>query len=210
MRLRRLTLALLLASTLAVAQRAGGARDAWQRPEEVMDALGASPGSAVADIGAGDGYFTRHLARRVGPGGRVYAVDIDDDSLARLRRLAEKEKLPQVEVVEGATTDPRLPAAALDAVLVVNAYHEFREHEAMLHGIRSALRPGGVLVIIDDTAPPGWPRERFHQRHKIDPEVVRADAEAAGFRFLRRQPDLRTAEAEDWFFLVFEKPATSH
>jgi ubiquinone/menaquinone biosynthesis C-methylase UbiE len=112
----------------AVAQNSGPARDAWQHPDRVMDALGIHSGSAVADVGCGRGYFTFKFAARVGAQGKVFAVDIREDELASIRREAAEEHLTQVEAIHGAENDPDLPAGSLDAVLVMNAYHEFRDH----------------------------------------------------------------------------------
>jgi ubiquinone/menaquinone biosynthesis C-methylase UbiE len=91
-------------------------RASWQRVPDVMAALAIGEGSHVADVGAGSGYFTEHLAREVGAGGRVFAVEISERSLSQLRRLAEDEDLNNIEVVPGEIDDPRLPERSLDAV----------------------------------------------------------------------------------------------
>ncbi len=182
-------------------------RDTWQRPEEVMDALGAKPGSKVADVGAGEGYFTFHLAARVGPSGKVYAVDINDKVLSKIREHAEKEKLLQIETVLGVADDPRLPSESVDGVLLVNAYHEMREADAMLRAMRRALRPGGLLVIIDRGDKAGEPRSVYEERHKIPEELVREDTARQGFEFVRKLPELKDLDGERWFFLVFQKKA---
>jgi predicted methyltransferase len=181
-------------------------RDAWQRPAEVMDALRVAPGSAVADIGAGRGYFTMRLAQRVGLQGRVFAVDTDANALGRLRERAEKEGLKQVTVVESANDDPRLDPGSVDAILVVNAFHEMREFDAMLAAMHRALKPGGLLGIIDSRADPGKPRSEYFSKHAIPEELVREDAERNGFRFSARKPGFRDGDGDQWFFLVFEKP----
>ena len=121
-------------------------RDQWQRVTDVFDAMGLGPGSVVADLGAGGGWFTTRLARAVGPGGRVYAVDVNPISLRELREALPKE-LTNIEIVRGDEDDPKLPPGQLDAVLVVNAYHEFAEYPAVLgQGQRSpqARRPSGL------------------------------------------------------------------
>lgn len=204
------TLALALAGVVALlGQNDDVGRDAWQRPQDVMDALGARAGSVVADIGAGGGYFTFHLAQRVGSGGRVYAVDIDTGELDKIRTKAEEEGLSQVEVVHGDTDDPHLPAGALDAVLIVNAYHEMRQYDAMLEHILTALKPGGKLIIIDGVIEPGDSRETYYLRHRIPREVVRDDAARAGFRFLAEEPGFRRArDKKEFYFLLFENPVS--
>jgi predicted methyltransferase len=182
-------------------------RDAWQRPAEVMDALGIKPRSVVADVGAGEGYFTFRLAARVGPEGKVYAEDILEDKLAKVRARAAKEGLRQIEVILGASNDPRLPAETLDAILVVNAYHEMREYDAMLEGMYRGLKPGGLLVIIDSPIPPGGPRENYFKDHRIPEQLVREDAARNGFRFVRQEPGFHRPEnGRSYFFLIFKKP----
>ena len=139
----------LLASILLLALPAGAAgaqqrrqaapgdapppRESWQRVSDVVAALGPVQGRRVADIGAGQGLFTKALAARVGPAGRVYAVEIAADALTALAAL--RDSFPNVEVVAGTESDPRLPAGALDAALIMNAYHELAKHEAILAAV---------------------------------------------------------------------------
>ncbi len=182
-------------------------RDRWQRPQEVMDELGLAAGSAVADVGAGRGYFTFRLAERVGASGKVFAVDIDEGDLRRLGNQAKERGLAQVLTVPSAPDDPRLEAASVDAILVVNAYHEMRDYDAMLRGMLRALRPGGRLAIIDEDSEPGKPRSSYHSSHEIPETLVREDAERNGFRFLRQPRGFRNGDGDNWYFLVFEKPA---
>jgi predicted methyltransferase len=185
-------------------------RDTWEKPQEVMDVLGIKSGSVVADVGAGEGYFTFRLAARVGPTGKVYAEDILDDRLDKIRARAGKQKLTQIETILGATDDPRLPAEQLDVVLVVNAYHEMRDYDAMLRGVFRALKPGGLLGIIDAPAKPGEPRENYYDRHRIPEQAVREDTSRNGFGFLRQRPTLTPPDSDrNYFFLVFQKPASN-
>jgi ubiquinone/menaquinone biosynthesis C-methylase UbiE len=181
-------------------------RDAWQRPDEVLDALKLKAGSVVADVGAGPGYFTFHLAERVGPQGKVYAVDIQSDVLAQIRSRAEKEKLKQIETVLGAANDPKLPAEQLDAILVMNAYHEFVEYDAMMQGMLRALRPGGLLAIIDAEDKMGEGRKTYQGRHRMPKEMTREDAERNGFRLVKELPGFTNpARGRTYYFLLFEK-----
>jgi len=211
-RKRILPLFLLLAVLSCAAKPLSGqddskARDLWQKPKEVMDALGIKEGSIVGDIGAGGGYFTFHLAARVGPKGKVYAEDILEDEVAKIRERAAKEGLTQIVAVLGAKEDPRLPAESLNAILVVNAYHEMREHDAMLGAILRALKPGGSLGIIDAPAKPGEPRESYFERHRIPEQFVREDAARCGFTFVRQEPGFNPPDNDrNYFFLIFEKP----
>src|SRR5688500_6969492 len=103
----------------------GPDRDAWQKPEQVMDALGIADGARVADLGAGGGYFTIRLARRVGPNGIVYAEDVQDEMLGSIERRIEREQLTNVKTVKGTFDNPRLPSGELDAVLIVDTFNAF-------------------------------------------------------------------------------------
>lgn len=182
-------------------------RDVWQRPAEVMDAIGAKPGSVVADIGAGPGYFTFRLAVRVGSQGKVYAEDILKDRLDSISERAAKEHRAQITTILGAPDDPSLPAASLDAALIVNAYHEFREYDAMLQGILRALKPGGRLAVIDCPADPGQPRESYYPHHRIPEDLVRGDLTRNGFHLVREYPGFSDPDSgRSYFFLLYEKP----
>lgn len=196
----------IFAATLA-AQNSGAARDAWQRPAAVMDELDIRQGSVVADVGCGRGYFTFHFAERVGPGGKVYAEDVRDDRLKEVRRQAEKEGISQVQTLLGAEDDPKLPRESLDAVFVMDAYHEMHQYDAMLQGIYRALKPGGLLALIDGTAEPGQPRSEYYEGHRMPKEVEREDATRNGFHFLREPKGfVRSGDKKEFYFLIFEKP----
>lgn len=181
-------------------------RDEWQRPAEVFDALAVKPGTRVADIGCGHGYFTFRLAARVGAEGKVYAVDIDREAINKVRERKEREKLGQVEPILGESADPHLPND-LDAVLIVDTYHEFREYDQTMQAVFRALKPGGRLVIIDGEAPAGRPRTEYHRLHTIPPELVREEVARHGFVFKKSLPGFDDAEyGKKMYFLVFEKP----
>src|SRR6185295_2897952 len=107
-------------------------RDSQERPEMLLDALDIVPGSTVVDLGAGAGYFTWRLAQRVGPHGHVIAVDVQREMLDRIGAELKKRNLANVDLVLGEARDPRLPAAAVDLVLIANAYHEFSDPEAIM------------------------------------------------------------------------------
>ena len=199
-----------LQAARASAQNAGPERDAWQRPDEVMDALGVKPGSVVADVGCGAGYFTFHLAARVGPKGRVYAEDIKEDRLAEIRKRAQKEGVTNIETVSGAEDDPHLPLASVDVVMIVDAYHEMRHYDAMLEGIYRALKPGGLLALIDGVAEPGRPRDEYYEHHRMPEQLEREGAERNGFRFVRERPGFTRAEdKKEYYFLIFERPGAT-
>jgi len=181
-------------------------RDEWQRPGEVMDALGVKSGHRVADIGCGYGYFTFRLAARVGAEGKVYAVDIDSEAIDKVRRRKEVEKLEQVEPIQGESADPRLPKD-LDAVLIVDTYHEFRDYDRMMQAVFRALKPGGRLALIDGEGPAGRPRTEYHRLHTIPAELVREEVTRNGFVFKVSRPGFYDAEyGKKFYFLIFERP----
>ncbi len=181
-------------------------RDEWQRPVEVMDALGVKSGHRVADIGCGFGYFTFHLAARVGAEGKVYAEDIDQKAINKVRERKEREKLSQVEPVLGESADPRLPLD-LDVVLIVDTYHEFRDYDRIMQAVFRALKQGGRLAIIDAEAPSDRPRTEYHRLHSIPADLVREEITRHGFVFKESRPGFYDAEyGKKMYFLIFEKP----
>lgn len=187
-------------------------REAWQKVDEVLKAMGAKPGAVVADIGAGDGFFTARLSRAVGETGRVYAVDVSARALKNLKQRAADEQLSNVEVIEGAADDPKLPSGALDAVLIVNAYHEMNEHHAMLAKIKAALKPDGRLVILEPIAPSRRDSARADQTrtHEIAVNYVQKEAREAGFRVMTLQdPFTSRLNARDDEWLLVLTPASS-
>jgi ubiquinone/menaquinone biosynthesis C-methylase UbiE len=150
------------------------------QPDKALELMGIARGATVADIGAGNGYMTWRLAERVGPTGKVFANDIQPEMLEMLRRNMEQRKLKNVETVLGTVDDPKLPAHALDLVLLVDVYHELSQPQKMLRKIREALKPGGRLVLLEyrgeDPAVPIRPE------HKMTVAQVRAELEPEGYR----------------------------
>lgn len=182
-------------------------RDTWQHPQEVMDALDLQSGSAVADVGCGDGYFTFHLADRVGPSGRVYAVDIKEDVIQKIRQSAAEKKMPQIIAIVGSPDNPHLASGSLDAILLVKAYHEFSHYDMMVSSFLEALRPGGRLAVIDYIAEPGKPRSEYMEHHRIPPQLVQQEVGRDGFHFLRREADFPIPDdSRNLFFLLFDRP----
>jgi SAM-dependent methyltransferase len=135
--------------------------------ERAMDAAGVGPGMIVGEAGAGDGYFTLPMARRVGPEGAVYANDISKRELDALAANARRERLANIHTVEGAVEDPLFPRQDLELVVVVHAFHDFSRPAEWLVNAKKYLRPGGAVAIIDIDPRQGrqdnhfWPRERI-------------------------------------------------
>jgi predicted methyltransferase len=169
------------------------ARDAWQKPHEVIGALKLGADAAVADIGAGTGYFSVKLAHMV-PKGRVYAVDIEPDMVKFLGERAKKEGLGNLVAVRGAPGDAKLPAK-VDVVLLVDVYHHIGDREAYFRKLRASLKPGGRVAIIDYRAdsPSGPPKGE-----RISPARVKAEMQKAGYALAGEHAFL-----PQQYFLVF-------
>ena len=156
----------------------GPERGRWQDPEAVLDALGLSEGMVAADIGCGPGFFTLPMARRVGPKGRVIAVDAEPRMLERLRERAADEGAGNIEYLlsEGGSL---LADNSLDAALMVNVLHESEEPEALLGEVLRALRPGGAFAVVE------WKREYSGSgppaEIRIAPDRLTSLMQGAGF-----------------------------
>ncbi|HEY4589712.1 MAG TPA: methyltransferase domain-containing protein, partial [Thermoanaerobaculia bacterium] len=120
-----------------------------EKPELVIQAMDLKPGMTVAEIGAGTGFFTRRIAKVVGPAGKVYAEDIQPQMLDLLKQHTAKDGVQNVVPVLGTETDPRLPAHSVDRVLLVDVYHEFQKPEPMLAAILDCLAPGGTVILVE-------------------------------------------------------------
>jgi predicted methyltransferase len=162
----------------------GPDRVKWQKPDQIMDALNIADGSTVADIGAGAGWFTIRLARRVGPRGVVYAQDVQRQMLEAIRRRVAKEGFENVQTRLGAGSNPNLPAASLDAVLVVDVYPEVEDRITFLRNLGSALKPNGRIGIVNYKPGNGGPGPAGDEGVRVDRAVVESDAQAAGLRVL--------------------------
>jgi SAM-dependent methyltransferase len=162
-------------------------RAAWQKPDLIMDALRIAYNATVADVGAGSGFFTVHLARRVGPNGVVYAEDIQQPMLESIRRRVAREGLNNVITRLGTATDAKLPKGALDAVLVVDVFQEVEEEAnriRLLRHLAESLKPQGRIGIVNYKPGEGGPGPEPERR--LDPSVVEHEVRAAGLRVLDR------------------------
>ena len=159
-------------------------RDNLGEAEVVMDLARIKAGTTVADIGAGEGYYTVRLAERVGGKGRVLAQDIDPGAIQRLGQRVERERLDNVSIKTGAPDDPRLPAKSFDRVFLVHMYHEVTEPYAFLWRLRPALRQGGQVIVVDVDRPT--------DRHGMPPSLLFCEFQAVGFRLVEfvRRPEL--------------------
>ncbi|WP_239576307.1 class I SAM-dependent methyltransferase [Archangium primigenium] len=170
-------------------------RDAWQKPDEVVRALGLAADAKVADIGSGTGYFAVRLARAV-PQGRVYGVDVEPDMTRYLGERARKEGLGNLEAVQATPDDPKLPAP-VDLALIVDTYHHVGERVAWLQKLGGSLTPGGRVAIVDfrPDSPKGPPA-----KHKLSSAQVTEELRAAGY-----VPTQSFDFLPDQYFLVFQR-----
>ena len=160
-------------------------RDRQGEANMVMDLAGVKPGMSVADIGAGEGYYTVRLAERVGPGGRVLAQDIDGDALRRLGLRVEKDRLDNVSIKPGAEDDPRLPERSFDRIFMVHMYHEVTEPYAFLWNMWPALNAGGQIIVVESDRPVG--------SHGLPHTVLFCEFEAVGYVLVEyiERPDIK-------------------
>ena len=155
-------------------------REAEEAPDQALDALGIRAGMVLADVGAGTGYMSLRMARRVGPTGKVYANDLQPEMLQKLRAKSQREKLSNVETVQGTESDPKLPPNTMDLVLLVDVYHEFSQPQAMLDKIRESLKPDGRLVLLEYRKED--PRVPIRPEHKMSVAEVKTEVEAEGYK----------------------------
>jgi len=174
-------------------------RDEEQRPDEIIRTMALKSGDMVADLGAGTGYFTRRLAKAVGPFGLVYAVDIQPEMLSLLKTNVEKAGIRNVVPVLGASDDPKLPQGSLDWILLVDVYHELQEPKAMLAKMREALKPTGRVALVEYRLE-GTTALHVGEDHRMSTRQVFAEWEPAGFRLVKFYEFLPVQH-----FFVFEK-----
>ena len=155
-------------------------REREEQPAKALDLIGIEPGMTVGDVGAGTGYMTLRIAKRVGESGKVYANDIQPEMLDKLADNARRENLKNIETVLGSEADAKLPAGKLDLVLLVDVYHEFSRPEEMLQSIRRSLKPDGRLVLLEyKKEDPSIP---IRPEHKMSIYEIKTEVEAEGYK----------------------------
>jgi ubiquinone/menaquinone biosynthesis C-methylase UbiE len=174
-------------------------REAEEQPEKMLDALKIEPGQTVADIGAGAGYTSLRLSRRVGPEGIVLATDVQPQMLSMLTDNARTAGVKNIKAIRSTQTDTKLPDGKVDLALMVDVYHEASDPEALLRGLKKALKPGGRLVLVEFRGED--PEVPIKPEHKMTLKQVRKEVEPQGFRFKESHEFL------PWqHIIVFEKP----
>lgn len=171
------------------------ARDAKGEAERVMERLGVTPGMRVADIGAGNGYYTVRLARRLGAGATIFATDVETKYLEGLGTRLEGEAIFGVTLVLGAPRDPRLPPASIDLALLSHVYHEIENPFEFFYRLHAALGAGARVAIIDNDKPT--------QDHGTPPSLLRCEMQALGYR----EVDFTPLDPADGYLAVFAPPA---
>jgi ubiquinone/menaquinone biosynthesis C-methylase UbiE len=161
-------------------------RDRWQRVDEILDDLKISDGSVVADIAAGGGWFSDRLARRVGPTGIVYAEEIQSTMIEATKRRIQVENITNIQPVLGTSVDPHLPPGAVDAVVIVNSFHDIDSPVPLLEHLRTALNRRGLIGVIDFTTGGGGPGPPAEER--VAPETIITAAAAAKLRLIEQYP----------------------
>jgi ubiquinone/menaquinone biosynthesis C-methylase UbiE len=169
-------------------------RDGHGEAERVMDRLGIKPPQRVADIGAGLGYYTVRIARRLGSGATIYATDVKAEYLDRLRARLAREGIGGVTLILGLPRDPRLPPNSVDVAILSHMYHEIENPFEFLHRLQPSLAPGARVGIID--------MDRPTPRHGTPPALLRCELAAVGYR----QLDLVSLAPADGYLAVFARP----
>ena len=160
------------------------ARDKWQKVPELLKAMNIKPGAKVADVGCHQGYMSMYLAKAVGTSGKVYSVDLDAYKLSILKDNAKERGFENITTIEGKYDDPLLPAGQLDAIIMMETYHEVSKPIEFLKKLKKALKPGGRLVIMDAMNPEfkKSSREKQIDKHTVDIGFVRYDFKKAGLK----------------------------
>jgi len=153
-------------------------REDEEAPSKALDALELKPGMVVADIGAGSGYYSSRMAKRVGPTGRIYATDIQPGMIELLERRIKSEGLTNVTTVLGGMDDPKLPPKSIDLAIMVDVYHELQQPQIFLQRLKETFKPGGRLVLLEFRKED--PKIPILEVHKMSVEEVRQEMEAEG------------------------------
>ncbi len=170
-------------------------RDEEENASDSFVQLGLEPDMTVCDLGCGNGFWTIPMARKVGPGGRVLAVDIQREMLQKLRERSARYKLDNIEPIQGKVNDPRLPAGEVDLLLMVDVYHEFSHPESMLWSIRRSLKPTGVVALLEYREED--PNVPIKPLHKMSKTQIMKEYEKNGFKLVREYNQL------PWQHLMF-------
>lgn len=177
-------------------------REREESPSKAIDLLGLKEGMVVADVGAGSGYYTIRMAKKVGATGKVWANDIQPEMLTLLRKQLAQKKITNVETTLGTETDPKLPKGAFDLMIMVDVYHEFAQPQRMLRHLKECLKPDGKLVLLEFRKED--PYVPIRQEHKMSIAEAKLELEAEGFKLEKVLHDL------PWQHMLFFQAAPAN
>lgn len=181
-------------------------RDKWQKADELIRQLNIKSGSKVADVGSHEGYMTVKLAAVVGSAGKVLAVDVSQSKLDKLKQHIVKRSIKNVTLIKGEYDDPKLPLNVLDAVIILDTYHEMDDHDKILQHIKASLKTGGRLVLCEPIADERRKLIRKDQeaKHELSMSFALDDLLKAGFIILKQQDPFidRSKEKGDKMWLI--------
>lgn len=192
-------------------QSAWAERDGWQRSDELIQYLRLKKGATVADLGCHEGYITFKLVKVVGELGKVFAVDVEEGKLEKLRKHALQQGINNIATIKGDLDNPKLPANAVDAIIIIDTYHEMEEHAKILQQLKVALKQGGRLVLCEpiDDARRNATRRDQEAKHELGIRFALEDLTQAGFKIIRQQDpfvDREKIKGDKMWLIVAEKP----
>ena len=167
-------------------------RDQWMDVEQLFELAGIKEGQHVADIGCHEGYFSMHLAKKVGVRGKVFAVDVRDRRLEKLNNNAAERELYNITTILGDYDDPKLPEKELDVVVIMDTYHEMTDYMTILEHVKSSLKPSGKVLIIEKLKSHAKDKSREDQvsSHTLSPHYVKKELQEAGFKVILQKNNL--------------------
>ncbi len=181
-------------------------RDKWQKAEELIKYLNLKPSGQVADVGCHEGYMTVKLSAVVGASGKIYAVDVEQAKLDNLTAILTKRNITNVKAIKGDYDDPKLPVNQLDAVIILDTYHEIDDHDKILQHIKNSLKSGGRLVLCEAIADSrrSSSREDQERKHELGLNFALEDLKKAGFTIVKQQDSFvdRTKEKGDKMWII--------
>ena len=181
-------------------------RDRWQRADELIRFLNLKPGDKAADIGCHEGYMSFKLSRVVGESGKVYAVDVRQDRLDRLNEIAKQKNVSNIEAIKGDYDNPKLPTGRLDGVIIIDTYHEMKDHNEILIHVKESLKRGGRLLLCEAISDSrrGLSRNEQESKHELEMKFVFEDLVGAGFKVVKKQDSFvdRTQEKGDKMWVI--------
>jgi ubiquinone/menaquinone biosynthesis C-methylase UbiE len=191
-------------------EKAWADRDRWQKADELLRSGGIKQGAQVADIGANEGYLTVKLSAAVGYSGKVYAVDVNQSKLDILNQILEKRTIKNVTVIKGDYDNPQLPLNSLDAVFILDTYHEMDDHDKILEHVKLSLKIGGRLILCEPIAEERRSLTRSEQedKHELGMSFALEDLKKAGFTIIKKQEhfaDRRAEKGDEMWMIVAVK-----